>query len=66
MAAIFVDKSRISGTDISFSLIPKLNAAGRMGRVRVAFDLLNEVISPDVVDPWNGSSIQKKHPLKLR
>ncbi len=40
MAAIFVDKSRISGTDISFSLIPKLNAAGRMGRVRVAFDLL--------------------------
>ena len=40
MAAIFVDKKRISGTDISFSLIPKLNAAGRMGRVRVAFDLL--------------------------
>ena len=40
MAAIFVDKRRISGSDISFSLIPKLNAAGRMGRVRVAFDLL--------------------------
>lgn len=40
MAAIYVDKKRISGTDISFSLVPKLNAAGRMGRVQVAFDLL--------------------------
>ena len=40
MAAIFVDKRRLSGSDISFSVIPKLNAAGRMGRVRVAFDLL--------------------------
>jgi single-stranded-DNA-specific exonuclease len=42
MAAIFVDKKSISGSDISFSLVPKLNAAGRMGRVRVAFDLLME------------------------
>ncbi len=42
MAAIFVDKRRIAGSDISFSLVPKLNAAGRMGRVRVAFDLLME------------------------
>ncbi len=42
MKAINVDKSRISGTDISFSLVPKLNAAGRMGRVRTAFDLLME------------------------
>lgn len=40
MSAIGVEKSRICGTDISFSLVPKLNAAGRMGRVRVAFDLL--------------------------
>ncbi len=42
MAAINVEKSRISSTDVSFSLVPKLNAAGRMGRVRVAFDLLME------------------------
>ena len=42
MAAIFVNKKTISGSDISFSLVPKLNAAGRMGRVRVAFDLLME------------------------
>lgn len=42
MAEINVDKTRICGTDISFSLVPKLNAAGRMGRVQVAFDLLME------------------------
>ncbi len=40
MAAIYVDKRRLSGSDISFSVVPKLNAAGRMGRVKVAFDLL--------------------------
>ena len=40
LAAINVEKSRITSTDVSFSLVPKLNAAGRMGRVRVAFDLL--------------------------
>lgn len=37
---IHIDKSRLTGTDISFSLMPKLNAAGRMGRVMTAFDLL--------------------------
>ena len=42
MAEINVDKGRICGSDISFSLVPKLNAAGRMGRVQVAFDLLME------------------------
>lgn len=42
MAEINVEKSRIGGTDISFSLVPKLNAAGRMGRVQTAFDLLME------------------------
>lgn len=42
MEEIRVDKRRLSGTDISFSLVPKLNAAGRMGHVRVAFDLLME------------------------
>jgi single-stranded-DNA-specific exonuclease len=40
MAEIGIDKSRITGTDVSFNLIPKLNAAGRMGRVKTAFDLL--------------------------
>lgn len=30
----------VNGTDISFSIVPKLNAAGRMGRVKTAFDLL--------------------------
>ena len=42
MAEINVEKSRICGTDISFSLVPKLNAAGRMGKVQTAFDLLME------------------------
>jgi single-stranded-DNA-specific exonuclease len=40
MTEIGIDKARISGTDVSFNLIPKLNAAGRMGRVKTAFDLL--------------------------
>jgi single-stranded-DNA-specific exonuclease len=40
MAEIGIDKARITGTDVSFNLIPKLNAAGRMGRVKTAFDLL--------------------------
>ena len=40
MRAINLDKKRIRGTDISFTLVPKLNAAGRMGNVRSAFDLL--------------------------
>ncbi|MDR2529961.1 MAG: single-stranded-DNA-specific exonuclease RecJ [Oscillospiraceae bacterium] len=30
----------ISGADLSFMLIPKLNAAGRMGQVMVAYDIL--------------------------
>lgn len=40
MNAINMDKRRICGTDISFSVIPKLNAAGRMGKVSAAFRLL--------------------------
>ena len=40
MKAIGLDKRCIRGTDVSFSLVPKLNAAGRMGSVRTAFDLL--------------------------
>lgn len=40
MAESNVDKKRVCGTDISFSIVPRLNAAGRMGRVRAAFDLL--------------------------
>jgi single-stranded-DNA-specific exonuclease len=40
MSEIGLDKTRISGTDVSFNLIPKLNAAGRMGKVKTAFDLL--------------------------
>jgi len=40
MAAIFLEKKRIAATDISFSVVPKLNAAGRMGNVQVAYDLL--------------------------
>ncbi len=40
MAEIGLDKKKICGTDVSFNLIPKLNAAGRMGRVKTAFDLL--------------------------
>jgi len=42
MREINLDKSRIGGTDISFALVPKLNAAGRMGRVGTAFALLME------------------------
>lgn len=30
----------ISGADLSFTLVPKLNAAGRMGQVHVAYDLI--------------------------
>ena len=40
MLAIGLDKKNLRGTDVSFSLVPKLNAAGRMGSVRTAFDLL--------------------------
>ena len=40
MRAIGLDKKTLRGTDVSFSLVPKLNAAGRMGSVRTAFDLL--------------------------
>ena len=40
MRAIGLDKATMRGTDVSFSLVPKLNAAGRMGSVRTAFDLL--------------------------
>ena len=34
------DLSRISSDSLPFSLIPRLNAAGRMGQTKVAFDLL--------------------------
>ncbi|MDR0935785.1 MAG: single-stranded-DNA-specific exonuclease RecJ [Oscillospiraceae bacterium] len=30
----------ISGADLSFMLVPKLNAAGRMGQVHIAYDLI--------------------------
>jgi single-stranded-DNA-specific exonuclease len=40
MQAIGLDKRTMRGTDVSFSLVPKLNAAGRMGSVRTAYDLL--------------------------
>ena len=40
MKAIGLDKKTMRGTDVSFSLVPKLNAAGRMGSVRTAYDLL--------------------------
>ncbi|MBP5167502.1 MAG: single-stranded-DNA-specific exonuclease RecJ [Oscillospiraceae bacterium] len=33
-------REKVSGSDISFSVVPKLNAAGRMGHVRTAFELL--------------------------
>lgn len=32
--------SKITGADLSFMLVPKLNAAGRMGKVRVAYDII--------------------------
>lgn len=35
-----VDLSRITADELPFSIIPRLNAAGRMGSVEVAFDLL--------------------------
>jgi single-stranded-DNA-specific exonuclease len=40
MSEIGIDKTKISGTDVSFNLIPKINAAGRMGRVQTAYELL--------------------------
>ena len=40
LRAIGLDKRTMRGTDVSFSLVPKLNAAGRMGSVRTAYDLL--------------------------
>lgn len=40
MNQIGVKPLRASDVDISFSIIPKLNAAGRMGRVEDAFELL--------------------------
>ncbi len=35
-----VERSKVNSINISFILVPKLNAAGRMGKVRLAFDLL--------------------------
>jgi single-stranded-DNA-specific exonuclease len=35
-----VDLSRITADELPFSIVPRLNAAGRMGSVEVAFDLL--------------------------
>ncbi|MDR2360506.1 MAG: single-stranded-DNA-specific exonuclease RecJ [Oscillospiraceae bacterium] len=32
--------NKITGADLSFMLVPKLNAAGRMGKVRVAYDMI--------------------------
>lgn len=40
MSELSIAPAGVSGTDISFSIVPKLNAAGRMGRVQTAFDLL--------------------------
>lgn len=40
MAETGIDPLRVTDLDVSFSLIPKLNAAGRMGCVHTAFDLL--------------------------
>ncbi len=40
MAETGVERSKINSINISFVLVPKLNAAGRMGKVRLAFDLL--------------------------
>ena len=40
MAQTGLSGEKINSINISFILIPKLNAAGRMGHVRVAFDLL--------------------------
>lgn len=40
MAETGVERAKINSINISFILVPKLNAAGRMGKVRLAFDLL--------------------------
>lgn len=40
MNEVGLRRESMSSGDISFSLIPKLNAAGRMGRVHTAFELL--------------------------
>lgn len=40
MEQIGINPRRASDVDVSFSIIPKLNAAGRMGRVEDAFELL--------------------------
>ncbi|MDR0819204.1 MAG: single-stranded-DNA-specific exonuclease RecJ, partial [Oscillospiraceae bacterium] len=40
----------ITGADLSFMLVPKLNAAGRMGQVRVAYDIImceDEVVAAE-------------------
>lgn len=39
-----IDLTRLSATDVSFRLAPRLNAAGRMGDPRLALDLL---LAPD-------------------
>ena len=40
MAETCVEREKVNSVNISFVLVPKLNAAGRMGKVRLAFDLL--------------------------
>lgn len=40
MAETGVERQKVNSINISFVLVPKLNAAGRMGKVRLAFDLL--------------------------
>lgn len=40
MAETGVERAKVNSINISFILVPKLNAAGRMGKVRLAFDLL--------------------------
>ncbi|MDD6188115.1 MAG: single-stranded-DNA-specific exonuclease RecJ [Clostridiales bacterium] len=40
MAETGVEPDKVNSINISFILVPKLNAAGRMGKVRLAFDLL--------------------------
>ena len=54
--AIGLDKKTLRGTDVSFSLVPKLNAAGRMGSVRTAFDLLINTVFVLCFTLWEGEN----------
>jgi single-stranded-DNA-specific exonuclease len=54
MEAANVPFREISGADLSFTLVPKLNAAGRMGQVHVAYDLIT------------ADSIEAAHELAMK